>query len=238
MDIAEKYSYIFKTLLLSFFYIPIFPLGTVISCIGFFLGYFLEKYNFCNMYKRPEMLNDELCKSYINNFIVALFISGIGDYIFKYDVYKTKIWPLTNIILFGILTIIPYHYLIDYFAKCFINLKESNIHKKKLDEVYFSFFNDYERANPMTKREGIKNYLNGLKERGIISEKTYNEKYVNVFPRKNDLYNFNILNNVKEYNTFSIKGTNSKNENQDNYFFYEDFLLIRNFYLFGVCDGH
>ena len=214
MDIAEKYSYIFKTLLLSFFYIPIFPLGTVISCIGFFLGYFLEKYNFCNMYKRPEMLNDELCKSYINNFIVALFISGIGDYIFKYDVYKTKIWPLTNIILFGILTIIPYHYLIDYFAKCFINLKESNIHKNKLDDVYFSFFNDYERANPMTKREGIKNYLNGLKERGIISEKTYNEN-------TNNLDNVNLMkiyyddrnkkNYLKTQKTIMIKDKNNNN---------------------------
>ena len=70
------------------------------------------------------------------------------------------------------------------------------------------------------------------------NEKNINQKYINVFPRKNDLYNYNILNNIKESSTCSIKGTNSKNENQDNYFFYEDFLLIRNFYLFGVCDGH
>ena len=180
MNIEEKYSYIFKTLIISFFYISIFPLGVVMSFIGFCLGYFLEKYNFCNMYKRPEMLNDELCKAYINNFIMVLFVGGIGDYIFKYDVYETRVWQLTNIILFGILTIIPYHFCIDYFAKCFINLKESNIHNKKLDEIYFSFFNDYERANPMTKKEGIKKYLEGLKERGIISTQIYQENKINL----------------------------------------------------------
>ena len=69
MNIAEKYSYIFKTLLISFFYIPIFPLGVIISILGLFLGYFLEKYNFCNIYKRPEMLDGQLCKTYINFFI-------------------------------------------------------------------------------------------------------------------------------------------------------------------------
>ena len=47
-----------------------------------------------------------------------------------------------------------------------------------------------------------------------------------------------MLNSIKEYNTTSIKGTNSIKGNQDKYFFYEDFLLIKNFYLFGICDGH
>ena len=180
MKISEKYSYIFKTLLLSFFYIQIFPLGVAISLVGFCLGYFLEKYNFCNMYKRPEMLNDKLCKEYIDNFIVALFVCGIGDYIFKNDVYENRIWPLTNIILFGILFLIPYHFIIDKLARYFLNLRESKIHKKSLDDVYFSFFNDYERANPMTKKEGILNYLKGLKKTGIVSDKTFKENIENL----------------------------------------------------------
>ena len=64
------------------------------------------------------------------------------------------------------------------------------------------------------------------------------DKYLKLFPRKNDLYNYKLLNFIKEYNSYSIKGTKSINGNQDKYFFYEDFLLIKNFYLFGICDGH
>ena len=180
MEIEEKYSYIFKTLLISFFYIQIFPLGVVISLLGLCLGYFLEKYNFCNRYRRPEMLNDKLCKVYINNFIAALFVCGIRDYIFKSNVYETKTWSLINIILFGILILIPYHFIINILTKYFINLRESKIHKSSLEEKYFSFFNNYERANPITKKEGISNYLKGLKQEGIITESIYQENILNL----------------------------------------------------------
>ena len=180
MELSEKYSYIFKTLLISFFYIHIFPLGVAFSLFGFILGYFLEKYNFCNIYKRPEMLNDKLCKVYINFFILAIFACGVGDYIFKNDVYETKIWSLLNIILFGCLIIIPYNYFIDYIVKNNLNLKESKVHTDKLDDVYYKFYNDYERANPMTKNRGRLNYLKALKAKGIISEATYNKNIQNL----------------------------------------------------------
>ena len=81
--------------------------------------------------------------------------------------------------------------------------------------------------------EIYKNILN-IKEIDIKDEKNYSK----ILPRKNDLYNFNISNYIKEHNVYSIQGTNSKNDNQDSSFFYEDFLLIKNFYLFGICDGH
>ena len=180
MKLSEKYSYIFKTLLISFFYVHIFPLGLAISIIGLILGYFIEKYNFCNIYKRPEMFKDELCKVYVNYFILAIFACGIGDYIFKNDVYETKIWSLINIILFACLIIIPYHYIIDYLLKNNLGLKESEVHTKKLEEVYYQFYNDYERSNPMTKKRGTINYLIGLKEKGIISEAVYNKNVQNL----------------------------------------------------------
>ena len=180
MELSEKYSYLFKTLLISFFYLQIFPLGVAISIFGLILGYFLEKFNFCNIYKRPEMLNDELCKVYVNYFILAIFVCGIGDYIFKNDVYETEIWSLVNIILFGCLIIIPYHYFINYLIKNNLGLNESEVHTNKLEEVYYKFYNDYERANPMTKKRGTINYLQALKERRIISEATYNKNIQNI----------------------------------------------------------
>ena len=173
MNIAAKYSYIAKTLLMSFLYIPIFPLGLIISFIGLLLGYWLEKFNFANMYKKPEMLNRQLAEFYISYFILVFFAYGVGDYIFLKDVYDSKIWSLINIIAFGILIIIPYHKIL---SKEYFDVEESELNNKKYNDAYFSFRIDYERANPMTKKEGTINYLNKLRNENMIDEKTYRKQ--------------------------------------------------------------
>ena len=68
MNVAANYSYLVKTLLMSFIFAPIFPLGFGISLIGFVFGYWLEKYNFSKMYKKPEKLDKQLLN-------IMLFIS-------------------------------------------------------------------------------------------------------------------------------------------------------------------
>ena len=57
-----------------------------------------------------------------------------------------------------------------------------------------------------------------------------------VYPRKKDIYDFNIPNNIHSHGAVSIKG--SKTENQDSFFCYNNYFLIKNVTLFGVCDGH
>ena len=103
----------------------------------------------------------------------------------------------------------PYKYIINYFIKYNMYLKESYIHKLCLDDVYFSFFNDYERANPMTKKEGIMNYLNGLKDKRIISDSIYQENLQN-------LQNINLMhlyyNESKNRNILKAKKTYMMNE--------------------------
>jgi hypothetical protein len=183
MDIFYKYSYIGKTLLMSFFYIPIFPLGVPISLVGFILGYFLEKFNFIHMYKRPEMLNQNICFFYINNFIVTLFCYSIGCFLFMNDVFPHNKWTLSNLIIFGLLCFIPY----SKFLKVDLGVNEGQINKISYDEIYFSFFNDYERQNPITKKEGMKNFLQKLKDNKKISERVYKFSI-------NNLDNINIMN--------------------------------------------
>ena len=116
MDISAKYSYIAKTVLMSFFYIPIFPIGIIISLIGFCFFYWFEKYNFANIYKRPKMINRQIAEFYNNFLIIALSVYAVGDYIFLSDVYETKTWSIINIIVFCILIIVPYHqfFSLDY----------------------------------------------------------------------------------------------------------------------------
>ena len=72
MDISHKYSYITSTILITFLYIPLFPLGSIISFVGLIFGYFFEKLNFSCQYKRPEMLNQKICEFYLNYFRVFI----------------------------------------------------------------------------------------------------------------------------------------------------------------------
>ena len=173
MNVSAKYSYIGKTLLMSFLYIPIFPLGLIISLLGFCLGYWLEKFNFANMYKKPEMLNRQLVEFYVNYFILIFFAYGVGDYLFLSEVYESRTWSLVNIIVFGILIIIPYHRIL---SREYFDVEESQLNKMKYEEAYLTFNTDYERSNPMTKREGTLKYLNELKNQGLIDNQTYQKQ--------------------------------------------------------------
>lgn len=181
MCISYKYSYLAKTLLMTFLYIPIFPLGILISLVGFIFGYLLEKYNYSQMYRRPEMLNHKLCVFYVNHFDIIIFVYAIGDYIFMHDAYENEVIPLAKIIIFGIITIIPYSKLLK---QNFLGVQESKVNTEEYSKKFFTFSLDYERANPMTRKKGIKHYLQKMLETGKINEEEY-WRYIKQFDSLN-----------------------------------------------------
>ena len=61
--------------------------------------------------------------------------------------------------------------------------------------------------------------------------------YTPIIPKKRDLLNLNLPSIIKSYYASSIKG-NQTPENQDKFFYYDNYMLIKNCILFGVCDGH
>ena len=170
MDISVKYSYLSKTLFITMFYLPIFPFGVLISFLGLILAYFLEKFNFTHSYKRPEMLNEKLGEIHFNFFISVQIFYSIGNYIFMNDLLKKDYWKIVNITLFCILAIIPYTKPISYYFNSSNNFKGDS---QTFNDLYFSFYNDYQRQNPFTKKEGLYFYINELKNKGYISDFLY-----------------------------------------------------------------
>ena len=216
MKIASKYSYITTTLLISFFYLPIFPLGILISFIGFIFSFFLEKYNFINKYKKPIMLNNRIYEVYSNYFLIILFMASLGDYLFLKSVFNSKFAHFANIITFAFLLIIPYNKLLSI---DFIKIKESDIKKEELyEDNFYKFFNDYERNNPITKKDGIKHFLDKLLEKVLINQKEYDtilQNYENMnlleLYYKSKLHlGCNLLKRV-----FSLKNNSDKNNNNN-----------------------
>jgi len=216
MKIASKYSYITTTLLISFFYLPIFPLGILISFIGFIFSFFLEKYNFINKYKKPIMLNNRIYDVYSNYFPIILFMASLSDYLFLKSVFNSNFSHFANIITFAFLLIIPYNKLLSI---DFIKINESDIKKEELyEDNFYKFFNDYERNNPITKKDGIKHFLDKLLEKALIDQKEYDtilQNYENMnlleLYYKSKLHlGCNLLKRV-----FSLKNNSDKNNNNN-----------------------
>jgi hypothetical protein len=140
------------------------------------------------------MLNNNLFIFYVNNFIYLLFFYAVGDFIFLSDIYSNKGWSLANIIIFGILIIVPYQLVLNY---DFFGFKESEINSLTFDEAYLEFYTDYERANPMTKKEGMKKYIEKLFEIGKIEKKAKD----------------NFLKNIENINLMKVYYENRQNVN-------------------------
>ena len=116
------------------------------------------------------MMNEAICKFYTNFFEVNFLMLSLGDYIFLRDKYRLDYWPYINLSLFFILLLIPYG---QYLSFNFIGINQSQIINKRYNDVYFNFYNDYERMNPFTKKIGTLNYLKRLREKDYISKEEY-----------------------------------------------------------------
>ena len=173
MNIAAKYSYLVKTILMSFFFSSVFPLGFFISLIGFIFSYWLEKFNFSKMYKKPEKLDKQIAEYYITYFFIFFYAFGIGSFHFLigdigfFDLSFHDTWITTILVISNILLFIPFQLC---FKKDFLKMRESEIHNKTYDDMYLYFANVYERANPMTRIEGEMRYLDKLEEKNKINK--------------------------------------------------------------------
>ncbi len=169
MRIAYKYSFLAKTLAMTLFYLPIFPMGFIVSFVGFVFAYFLELFNFTHLYKRPEMLDEIITKVYADYFIVILFIGAVGDYFFFHEIFRNNKMSLATIIIFGILIIVPY----TKFITCnFVGIDKSEYYNHNLSEI-FTYFNDYQSQNPLTKSIALLSYLKDLNKKGYLSDGAY-----------------------------------------------------------------
>jgi hypothetical protein len=89
----------------------------------------------------------------------------MGNYIFFSAEYFSN-WSLAFLIVLILFCIIPHENMLKYLIEKII---ASDLNQKPYLEAYFDFNSDYERANPLTIREGYNTYLKNLKERDIIT---------------------------------------------------------------------
>ena len=192
MDLSVRYSFFVNTLLTSFFYMSIFPIGTIFCIFALILSYFFEIF-YLGFYKRPEEISGRLCKFFIQNFKVVISIFAVGNYIFLFPVrhiYGVD-WSLINLILFIIIAFIPYHTL----RLNLLGVTEGEVVKGSYDEYSLMFPTDYEKENPLTKTSAMIKHFKKLEAMNIIDK--YQSEY--------------LINNVKKESIMDTYYKNSRN---------------------------
>ena len=82
----------------------------------------------------------------------------------------------------------------------FIGINESELTTETYEKCYFTFFNDYEKTNPMTKKDGIKNFMLKLEKEGLISRSEYS-KIISDFENANLMETYYKARKNKRLNT-------------------------------------
>ena len=167
MRVSTQYSLLSKQIIMTFFYMPIFPLGAFITLIGVILNYIIEKFKCFYIYKRPEKLNEKITFFYIDYFVMGFFAMAVGNYIFFGKLHSSKLFELFNLIFYGVLLVIPYA---TFIRKYDISQAYSLENKITYDDAYLNFSVDYERLNPKTQKKGAMNYIDRLVKMDLLNK--------------------------------------------------------------------
>jgi hypothetical protein len=168
MNISYKYSYITNVFLISLFYLSIFPIGMIFGFFALLFAY-ISEFFYIGLYKRPEILNSKLCKTYVYNFKWIVFIFSLGNYLFIGWMSETRPvnWSVINLIVFFILCLIPYQSI----KINTLGMTESESKKDTYEQNSIFFSTDYEKLCPFTRKEGFLKYFQKLLEENIVDEK-------------------------------------------------------------------
>ena len=172
MKMYVKVSYITVMLFLTSFYASVFPLGAVIAVVGVTFAYFVEKYNIANVYRRPICVDEKVCLFHVCNFKYCIVLYCVGNVLFV-ECYTVNI---ASTLVYCALAVFVGVFQFGNFCEKMVNMcmkKDGDSGKWEYDKEFFGFGKDYQRENPVTKKEGVMFYLNKLRGSGLISDEDY-----------------------------------------------------------------
>lgn len=165
IELAYKYAYLGKTELITVFYLPLVPFACGISLCGLVLMYVIEKRLTVSMYKRPENINGEITMDFVSNFKTVLFVYSVSMYIFSIDYSKAA---FISMLLMASVLVVPLNRIM------FCDIVEKLGVKIRYEDFYFNFLSHYEIENPVTRKNGNRNYLERIKSKNLLSDNEYN----------------------------------------------------------------
>ena len=117
---SEKYADFMLNYLVAMFYMPIFPLGTLLAVLGFWLEHFIEmvsitlsfQFLFLRVYQRPPTLSNGLAKA-----AIAVILVGLLLHLFSNIYFHSMISPAALVASLIVTTIL---FFIAFLLWCII----------------------------------------------------------------------------------------------------------------------
>lgn len=171
-ELYYKYSYLGKTILLTFMYAPILPLSAVMSSFGLLILYFVERFKTANVYMIPEKLSHNITFGYHFLLKIALVIYVTINCLADLVLFDNLNDENNNMIFFTVLQAIPVLLLLFFPLSRFKDqymFFDTYYRGSSYYEKYFSFSSNYENIIPITSVRGNERYLRKLIEMKIVT---------------------------------------------------------------------
>ncbi|CAD8174102.1 unnamed protein product [Paramecium pentaurelia] len=161
IDLSKKYAQLGKTLLFTFFYAYLLPLGPVLSLGSLLVIYWVEKFLLLRRDSKPAPTGSEMAEEMIDFFgEFTLLLYAIGCLVWE-TILNETIFPLTWVqFAIAILNfLIPIDTIFDLFWK------SEDISTQEFYETQcYKFWDDYDRRNPITAEKAIETFLKNTTE--------------------------------------------------------------------------
>lgn len=168
MDAIKCYTNIYQLFLTGLAFQPVFPMSTGILFISLILVYWIEKFYLLRVYSLPKLLQSEVAMESLVFFKVGAFVLSLSHWYFSLIMSENGDDPNPLTIVMIVVT----------FALIFVPIEDSFIHfysytgeeadiKEFLDysTAAAHFTTDYDRANPISRKKDIVEYLKNISEK-------------------------------------------------------------------------
>ncbi|CAD8147633.1 unnamed protein product [Paramecium octaurelia] len=179
-DLSKKYATITKTLMLSFFYAQLIPLGVLISLSFIIIDYWVEKYLLIYRYSKGPTIGSQLADEQVDTYIeLAILLFSIGNCIWQVllqDEIHYLVWFQLS------LGIAQYLFPMDQIFDNFIKMEEPETQSTFEDNQMF-IWDDYGKRNPVTMQNEIEQWILQISKRKTSN--LQNKKMLKYFNRVN-----------------------------------------------------
>lgn len=176
LDLAQRYASVFKTLIISFAYAPIVPIGLGIGLFALLVEYWVDKVLLLRRHSRPLISSGYLNRSMVRLLPWAVVVYAVMLFVFMEllnpdDSAAAFIWMWITL---GI-ALFPASFYNICWKRQWSTMKRRAGDTKQFEEVALSFLDDFDRANPVTQREGWEAYMKLAEKKKLLDQKLQEE---------------------------------------------------------------
>lgn len=174
-DMAQRSANLCKTILLTFCYAPIVPLGFFFSTLAVFFEYWMFKYLLLRRHSWPKKLSGDLARAMFNVIPWSVLLYSIMNFVFMYYLNPDESnLALAWMIIMICYTFFPFDVLTAHYCKKNVSIWETN-YSEKYEDVALNFVEDYDKLNPITSGQGHKRFAELMLKKNIVNQDEFEE---------------------------------------------------------------